>query len=1509
MLSKENIKNVYSLTPMQEGMLFYYLYNKNSNAYFEQLCLTLKGNIDKEILEKAFNQLLVKYDVFRTVFTYGGSVKPRQIVLKERKGAIDYRDITYLSDYERKLYVNKFKEEDKTKGFNLSRDLLIRQTLIKSDEQEYRLVISFHHILIDGWCMRDILTDTFMFYGMFLQNNIAAIEQSSEVQYPYSQYIKWLENQSDELPQKYWESYLDGFDERTSIPEASPNLNKKYLQGIECFNLEKDVQNNLEKIAKDKGITTNVLFQAAWGVLLQKYTDKTDVVFGTVVSGRPAEVKGIEQMVGLFINTIPIRYQFGFDKSFVDSALELHKSLSETKKLEYYPLSKIQSLSPLKADLINHLFVFENFPVGEGLEQNEMLDKIGISILDTEVFEQTNYDLNVIVYPGEQYKITFNYNQFVFSKETIETLSSRYIKVLNAIAENPKISTGNISLITDKEAGVILNNFNNTAVDYPSESSIIDNFKEQVALNPSSIALSDANQFFTYADLDSKSDQIASFLIDKGVTIETRVGLYFDRSTDFIISILGVLKAGGVYVPIGTAYPQDRIHFMAENSDFMLVLTNKENVTDKFPKKVYHLNDLPKEHVGSIHTTVGADKLCYIMYTSGSTGEPKGVMVLHRNVIRLVKNTNFARFDSETKMLLTGAPVFDATTFEIWGTLLNGGHLHIIEDKFLLDANLLKETINDRDINTMWLTSPLFNKLVDQNDTFLTSLETILVGGDKLSPDHINRVRDKYCNLQIVNGYGPTENVTFSTTHQIEKKYNRIPIGKPINNSTAYVLNQSRQLQPVGLVGELYVGGDGVARGYLNAPELTETKFIDNPFGKGKLYNTGDLAKWLPDGTIDFLGRRDFQVKIRGYRIEPGEIEQAILEIDGVRKVMVSPKSVSGTISLCAYYETDSNVLAADIKTVLKTKLPEHMVPGYFVMLDQFPLTINGKIDRSKLPNPQVIQEEYEAPKGDVEEKMAMVWSEVLEVKLIGRQDNFFSLGGDSIKAIPIAARLKKQGVVIDVRDIFQYQTISELADYYDIMNQAEVTTVTEIVDLIVLNANELEQQCYVIAKKLTEQFEKYEISVLGKKKQLYGITGAQKGHLLSDFVTGSIPMPFNLNLKDDVFKIAFKGLIEQQSLLRSVVTDQKGVLFWKEFELNGNIEVPTLDISMYDVGTQNSVMTFLNNEVMTQQFNHKEHLMYAVVWIKKSATDHVLFWRMNHALYDIMSLKIIPNSLISNYSTVLKGEKLLNNVKPYSQYADQINKGPIDISKEDLKNTFNLSAFNEQKKELVEELKIKQDNSNGVSFINYKIPLVGEGGEEKAWDIAVKTFVKVFGDYFNYDDLPFSILSFGRNYQGEQYYNTVGEFIDIIPMTLPTFRDEDKIYSTVKGRMDCLESHNINFMNLWANDKLKKQWGDVIDLYAPAIEGGNMFELVLNFQGEYSEEEIINFEESVKQQVAQGQVMNSLFSVMAEVKYTSTYIHFSLIMKIEDDVDKFKEILDRQVGLILTDQKETVLM
>ncbi|KEK20755.1 non-ribosomal peptide synthetase, partial [Bacillus gaemokensis] len=1046
------IENVYPLTPMQKGMLFHSLLNSQSEAYFEQSTFDVQGNMNLKAFTQSLEQLVQRHAIFRTNFVSTGNDEPLQIVYRNRKIDFHYEDLHEMEEPLREEWVEKNTNKDRERGFNLAEDALMRMTILRTEEQTYRVIWSFHHILMDGWCMPLVIQEIFETYYATQQQR----EPELSVVTPYSDYIEWLEAQDHEEASKYWNEYLEGYEGQTLLPKENlKNEDEGYVLDELLCEFDRELTQKMKQVASDHQVTINSLIQTAWGALLQKYNGSQDVVFGSVVSGRPADIQGIENMIGLFINTIPVRIRCDAEESFVEVMKRNQKQAVASHAYDTHPLYEMQAQTEQKQDLITHLMVFENYPMETEMERVSNHSENLLEVKNANMEEQTSYNFNVIVVPGEEFKIRLNYNANVYDDASVERIRGHLIQVIKQVVNNPQICIQDLELVTAEEKMQIFEMFNDTATEYPCEKTIHQLFEEQVERTPDHVAVLFENQHLTYRELNERANQLARTLRGEGVQADQLVGIMVERSLEMIVGILGILKAGGAYVPIDPEYPEERIRYMLEDSGTKILLSQR-HLQDKlsFTSKILFLDDeaIYHEDGSNLESKTGPNHLAYVIYTSGTTGNPKGILTTHRNIIRVVQDTNYISFSTQDKVLQLSSYAFDGSTFDIYGSLLNGSELILISKEVLLNMEKLTNYIVRENITVLFITTALFNVLVDVNINCLSNIRKVLFGGERVSVAHVRKAIQHIGENKIVHVYGPTESTVFATyyeVNEVEDKSENIPIGKPLSNTTTYIVNNNGHLQPIGVAGELWVGGSGLARSYLNRPELTSEKFVNNPFIPGeRIYKTGDLVRWLSDGNIEYLGRIDQQVKIRGYRIELGEIEAQLLKIESVQEaIVVVRENDDGSKQLCAYFVANKDLTVRQIRETMSRELPDYMIPSYFVQLEQMPLTPNGKIDRKALPEPEKNLQtgtEYVAPQTPIEEMLVSIWQTVLGVPQIGVLDNFFDIGGDSIKAIQASSKLLQEGYKIEMKYWFKYQNIAELSLYVKpvtrLIDQKEVT-------------------------------------------------------------------------------------------------------------------------------------------------------------------------------------------------------------------------------------------------------------------------------------------------------------------------------------------------------------------------------------------------------------------------------------------------------------------------------------
>ncbi|MBO3797190.1 amino acid adenylation domain-containing protein, partial [Bacillus subtilis] len=909
-MGHSKIQDIYSLTPIQKGMLFHSIADPNSSAYFVQNSFDLNGVFDIRLFEQSINALIARHDILRTVFSMSIPKQPLQMVLKSRRFKLKYEDISHIDIMDQQDFVKKFEIEDRLEIFDLKRGPLMRITVLKLNPASHRIVWSFHHILMDGWCMPLIFRETFQIYQQLHQGERVVLPDVPA----YGTYIEWLEKQNQKKASAYWGNYLRGYDQKIELVNRNQEL-QSYNSEFMKFSLGKEETKSLNNIAKKYKVTMNTLLQTIWGITIQKITNSTDVVFGSVVSGRPAEIEGIEQMVGLFINTIPVRVTCNGDDTFVEIMRRNQTNALESSQYDYYPLYEIQSQSEAKQGLVNHIMIFENYPVDQEMDKMDSGNSLPFKFSNLSVHEQTNYDFNIMVIPGENIKIQFQYNSLVYGQKTIKQFKKYIIRTMEQIINDPHLCIKDIDLLSKDDKKQLLLGFNNNQAEYPKDKTIHKLFEKQVERTPNHIAVECQGQGLSYRELNNRANQLARKLRERGVKSSSIVGIMVDRSLEMIIGIMGILKAGGAYLPIDPEYPSDRIQYMLNDSKSSIILTKKDLLNKVSTQHEIILlesemfnDDSLLDQSGNLESKSGSEDLAYIIYTSGSTGKPKGVMISHRAVNNFIYGMSEHIVCEYGKTMLALTTIsFDIFVMETFFPLLKGLRVVIASDEEKKDPKLLCEVIAQQGIDLLQATPSTFRMIMtyDQNLDCLNRIEYILVGGESFS-EHLLEKFSKLSQSKIFNLYGPTEATIWCTVRNLTNSKS-IDIGKPIQNTQILILDKNQNLQPIEVEGELCISGDGLAKGYLNNPSLTKEKFVRHPIEPWKrLYRTGDIAKWLPDGNIKYIGRIDHQVKIRGYRIELCEIESQLLKYEHISETIVTAvKGQEENSSLYAYFTSD----------------------------------------------------------------------------------------------------------------------------------------------------------------------------------------------------------------------------------------------------------------------------------------------------------------------------------------------------------------------------------------------------------------------------------------------------------------------------------------------------------------------------------------------------------------------------------------------------------------------------
>uniref|UniRef100_A0A2P1CYX5 AptB n=1 Tax=Fischerella sp. CENA298 TaxID=1622126 RepID=A0A2P1CYX5_9CYAN len=1032
----QNIEDLYELSPMQQGMLFHTLYAPESEVYFEQLLCILSGKLNFSAFQKAWEQVVARHSVLRSSFYWEEIEKPLQMVSKQVNLPWVQLDWRHLTPDEQQKHLEEFLSSDRQKKFDLAQAPLMRFTIIQLEEQRYQFIWSHHHILFDGWSMQIVLKEVLALYEANQRGEYLRLQGVR----PYREYIEWLQQQDIEQAKHFWSKTLQGFE----VPTSLGGNRGKQTYKEQRFQLSQTVTEKLQLAARQHHLTLNNLVQGAWALLISRYSGESDVVFGATVSGRPPQLEQVESMVGLFINTLPIRAKVTAKTELLPWLKRLQTQALEQEQYAYFSLAEIQQLSdiPTRLQLFESILVFENYPLDSAKQETQK----ALDISHISCFERTNYPITVVINPGSQLAGRIVYDSSCFDEQIINGMIGHFQTLLVGMADNLQQYISQLSLLSADEEKELILLENHQQTNYFNYKCLHVLFEEQVEKSPDAIAVVYQQQHLTYRELNNRANQLAHHLLSLGVKPEVKVGICVERSLEMVIGILGILKAGGAYVPLDPAYPIERLAFMLEDAQAPILLTqthlqNRLPINNQMVVKLdtdwEKIAEYNKENLSS---GVNPENLAYIIYTSGSTGKPKGTAVAHRSFIGVIFGIDCIHLDAEQVWLQNSSISWDMSTLELWTPLFYGGRCVLYPENIPTPEGL-SQIIQEQKVNIIWLTSALFNLMIDTIPSGLLDVQQLLVGGEALSVNHVLRALKLLPGTQIINGYGPSECTILSCCYpvpqQLAENLHSVPIGKPIGDRTVYILDENLNRVPIGVFGELYIGGTSVARGYLNQPNLTRKKFIPNPFIAGDiLYKTGDLVRRLPDGNLEFIGRIDTQVKIRGFRIELAEIEAILGQHPDLKQVVVMAREDEpGNKFLVAYLiATNNSLTTSSLRNFLKAKLPDYMIPAVFVFLDKFPLTPNGKLNRRALPAPDSnqrnIEVDFVAPRTEIEQELATIWTEVLKLKQVGIHDNFFDLGGHSLLATQVVSRLKEAfNLDFPLRYLFENFTIAELAE------------------------------------------------------------------------------------------------------------------------------------------------------------------------------------------------------------------------------------------------------------------------------------------------------------------------------------------------------------------------------------------------------------------------------------------------------------------------------------------------
>ncbi|MGU0690312.1 non-ribosomal peptide synthase/polyketide synthase [Pseudomonas aeruginosa] len=1060
------IEDIYPLSPMQHGMLFHSLYEQASGDYLNQLRVDVHG-LDPARFRAAWQAALDSHDILRAGFLWQGDLEqPLQVIHKHLElpfAEHDWRGREALAEA-----LDELAASERRRGFELEQAPLLRLVLVRMDEERYHLVYTHHHILLDGWSSAQLLGEVLARYTG---------EQAERTGGRYRDYITWLQAQDKRVSEAFWKEQLAELLEPTRLAQAVAAEREQVGSGQFQRSLPPARTARLKTFAQRHAVTLNTLVQAAWSLLLQRYTGQDTVVFGATVAGRPAELAGIERQIGLFINTLPVVATPQPGMRLTDWLQEVQARSLALREQEHTPLFEIQRWAGLGEALFDSLLVFENYPVAEALEKGS---PGGVRFGPVSNHEQTNYPLTVALGVGDSLSLQYSYDRQAFSDAAVEQLDRHLLNLLEGFVDNAERTLVELSLLDAGERALIASLWNRSESGFPASPLIHQRVAERARLAPHAPAVLFDDQVLSFAELDSRANRLAHALIARGVGPEVRVAIAMQRSAEIMIAFLAVLKAGGAYVPLDIEYPRERLLYMMQDSRAHLLLT-QSHLLDRLPIPdglSCLCLDREQEWAGfpahDPEVALHGDNLAYVIYTSGSTGMPKGVAVSHgplaAHIVATGERYEMTPADCELHFM---SFAFDGSHEGWMHPLINGARVLIRDDSLWLPEQTYAQM--HRHGVTVAVFPPVYLQQLAEHaerDGNPPAARVYCFGGDAVAQASYDLAWRALRPQYLFNGYGPTETVVTPLLWKARPDdpcgAAYMPIGTLLGNRSGYILDAQLNLLPVGVAGELYLGGEGVARGYLERPALTAERFVPDPFGApgSRLYRSGDLTRGRADGVVDYLGRVDHQVKIRGFRIELGEIEARLREQAAVREAVVVAQAGASGQQLVGYVVPHDPALAEDVdaqaacrdalRKALKERLPEYMLPAHLLFLACMPLTPNGKLDRKALPKPSADQQQrdYQAPRSEVERQLATIWAEVLKLEQVGLADNFFEIGGDSIISLQVVSRARQLGIHFTPKMLFEAQTIGALAPLAEsgtqvlAIDQGPVTGVTPLLPI-----------------------------------------------------------------------------------------------------------------------------------------------------------------------------------------------------------------------------------------------------------------------------------------------------------------------------------------------------------------------------------------------------------------------------------------------------------------------------
>jgi amino acid adenylation domain-containing protein len=1261
--SRQDIEDVYPLSPMQEGMLFHSLFAQQSGMYVGYASFVVEGRLDLEAFTQAWQHVLDRHAILRTRFAWEGLPTPLQVVFEHVAVPIEHLDWRALPPEDQHERRTKLIQSDLQRGYDLRTAPLLRLYTLRLANEHFQVIWSMHHAIMDGWSMPLVFDDLWHAYDAIQHTREPGLPASR----PYRDYIAWLQAQDPAPSEKFWRDHLRGFTTpgRLGVDRAPTELAQVEQYAQQQLRLPEATRQSAESFARQHQVTLHTLVQGAWALLLSQYGASRDVVFGTVVSGRPPTLADVESIVGLFINTLPARVSITPSTNLCEWLQGIQRQQIEMRDYGYAALTQIQQWSEvsLGQPLFESILVFENYATTQAAYRPSQ----GIVVRDAGGDDQTNYPLTVVVTPGSDLNIVMSYRTDRFADSAVEGMLNHLRLLIERMIVAPDQPLGNYACIADADRTRILQEWNNTRFDVDVTLGIPERIAAWAERAPDAVAVAAGSSLLTFGDLNRRAEHLAARLRGLGVGEDTRVGICVERSIDMVIGLLAILKAGGAYVPMDPTHPRGRLIYMLDDAGTSILLTQRhlQHLVPERPTTI--LIDEEGEVEGllaanAIGRAPSPLSLAYVIYTSGSTGEPKGVEVSRAALINRVAWYAAAyEITPEDRTSQFYSVAFDVCGWEIWPHLAAGASVHIIDDAIRTSPHELQRWLLEQRITFCDVPTSVVEAMLDLDWPSDTALRCLQTGGQKL-----RRRSASGLPFRFVNNYGPTENTVTSTCYPVlpsDETDEPIAIGTPIGNTEAYVLDAQGQLAPVGVPGELVLAGESLARGYLNRPGMTAERFIPNPLRAShpgaRLYRTGDLARYLPSGNLEFLGRLDTQVKIRGFRVELGEIEAALATYPALHGAAVMVRDADADAQRLVAYVVPRNGTTPDDKklgTFLKDQLPSYMVPDTFVVLDSLPLNRSGKVDYARLPAPAplVRSDSFVTPRTAVEEVIAAAWSTTLGVPRVGVEDNFFDLGGHSLLATRLMSQIHDVfHVDLPMRVLFEAPTVAGMAHAL-VRQEPRPGHVDAIARRLDTGDDSTSEDGHSIlhqrgARLIPPRPPADRAPLSFAQQRLWFLDQLEPG--ASTYVTADV---FRLRgqLDTALFERSLQALVDRHESLRTTFAVQDG----KPLQVVAptlRLLVPKLDLRELPGQEREARLVALAGEEAEQPFDLAKGPLIRVTLVQLAEYEHALLLTMHHIVTDGWSMGIFIRELTTLYTAFARGAETTPLAPLTVQYAD----------------------------------------------------------------------------------------------------------------------------------------------------------------------------------------------------------------------------------------------------------------